>query len=277
MSQVRSVNTRTAQNSKVKSTINRAEAIQQREQLRQMVLNKFITDLAKNNKKKQAVIEQEVQNFFASEKVTEATLKDLKARVYAAVNQKQEHTRLLEEMEQQRNLEKKNREEKIKKIMSAFADSVVKDQKQIIREEDQKMMRHILDQNARENADDEARREAQRQQKREMREFLQKQMQEKEQRKKADDEVNKMQAEIWSKDRQNYMEHERQKEEYIKMVNKKHQEILKDQMTEQNRKLKKGKMTVEELLQNKSKLKNIADQDPQIAEKLKKTVVTGPK
>lgn len=34
-------------------------------------------------------------------------------------------------------------------------------------------------------------------------------MQEKEQRKKADDEVNKMQAEIWSKDRQNYMEHER--------------------------------------------------------------------
>jgi len=37
-------------------------------------------------------------------------------------------------------LEKKNREEKIKKIMSAFADSVVKDQKTIIKEEDQKMM-----------------------------------------------------------------------------------------------------------------------------------------
>lgn len=29
--------------------------------------------------------------------------------------------------------------------MSAFADTVVKDQKAVIREEDEKMMRHILD------------------------------------------------------------------------------------------------------------------------------------
>jgi hypothetical protein len=29
--------------------------------------------------------------------------------------------------------------------MSAFADSVVRDQKEIIREEDEKMMRHILE------------------------------------------------------------------------------------------------------------------------------------
>jgi hypothetical protein len=31
--------------------------------------------------------------------------------------------------------------------MSAFADSVVKDQKAMIREEDEKMLKHILDQN----------------------------------------------------------------------------------------------------------------------------------
>lgn len=34
--------------------------------------------------------------------------------------------------------------------MSSFADSVVKDQKQIILEEDRKMMKHIMDQNDRE-------------------------------------------------------------------------------------------------------------------------------
>jgi len=44
--------------------------------------------LAKNNKKKQAVIEQEVNEFFKKEKVTEQSLKDLKARVMAAVSGK---------------------------------------------------------------------------------------------------------------------------------------------------------------------------------------------
>ena len=53
-------------------------------------------------------------------------------------------------MEAQRELEKKQREDKIKSIMSAFADSVVKDQKAVIREEDEKMMKHIIDQEEKE-------------------------------------------------------------------------------------------------------------------------------
>ncbi len=48
-------------------------------------------------------------------------------------------------MEANREREKKQREDKIKNIMSAFADTVVKDQKAVIKEEDEKMMRHILD------------------------------------------------------------------------------------------------------------------------------------
>lgn len=53
-------------------------------------------------------------------------------------------------MQQARENEKRQREDKIKRIMSSFADSVVKDQKQIILEEDRKMMKHIMDQNDRE-------------------------------------------------------------------------------------------------------------------------------
>ncbi len=59
-----------------------------------------------------------------------------------------------------------------------------------------------------------------------MRNFLNKQMDDKNHRKIQDDQVNHMQADIWAKDRENFMEHERQKEEYIKSVNKKHQDIL---------------------------------------------------
>jgi len=51
-------------------------------------------------------------------------------------------------------LEKKQREDKIKSIMSAFADSVVKDQKAVIREEDEKMMRHIIDQEEKERQEE---------------------------------------------------------------------------------------------------------------------------
>jgi len=44
--------------------------------------------LAKNSKKKQTVIEEEVDQFFKTQKVTEASLKELKAKVYAAVAQR---------------------------------------------------------------------------------------------------------------------------------------------------------------------------------------------
>lgn len=50
-----------------------------------MIINKFIQDLAKGNKKKQQVIQQEVDKFFKTEKITEASLKELKTKVQNAV------------------------------------------------------------------------------------------------------------------------------------------------------------------------------------------------
>ena len=49
-------------------------------------------------------------------------------------------------MEKKREAEKKEREDKIKHVMASFADSVIKDQKEQIRAEDEKMMRHIENQ-----------------------------------------------------------------------------------------------------------------------------------
>lgn len=39
-------------------------------------------------------------------------------------------------------------------------------------------------------------------------------------------------------------------------------------MSEQSKKKNRGKMSVEELLQNKSRLKNIVEKNPEVAEKL---------
>lgn len=53
------------------------------------------------------------------------------------------------------------------------------------------------------------------------------------------------------------------------MVNKKHAEILKEQMQDHSGK-KKGKMNMIELLQNKERLREIAEKDAEAAAHLKK-------
>lgn len=44
-----------------------------------------------------------------------------------------------------------------------------------------------------------------------MREYLRKQMEERYQKKLSEEELNKLQAEIWSKDRENFLSHESEK------------------------------------------------------------------
>ena len=70
---------------KLHSAIEKAQAIQQREQLRQMVTEKFNKDFAKGNKNVSKVIEDIVADYFLREKVTEDTLRQLKAHVADAV------------------------------------------------------------------------------------------------------------------------------------------------------------------------------------------------
>ena len=72
--------THSKKSGKIHSAIEKAEAIQQREQLRQMILGKFIKDFGKNKKAKE-VIEEIVTDYFVKEKVTEDSLKALKVRV----------------------------------------------------------------------------------------------------------------------------------------------------------------------------------------------------
>ena len=55
----------------------------------------------------------------------------------------QQYARLQDELEEKRNQEKKERQDKIKNVMASFADSVIKDQKEQIKLEDEKMMKHI--------------------------------------------------------------------------------------------------------------------------------------
>lgn len=105
------------------------------------------------------------------------------------------------------------------------------------------------------------------QQKKEMKEFLDKQVDERNQKKQFESNLSNKQADFWKMDTNNFFENERKKAEFIKDLNKKHASILKQQMEESNRKNKKkvgGKMNVDELLQNKQILKEIAQNNSDV-------------
>lgn len=55
---------------KLHSAIEKAQAIQQREQLRHMILDKFAKDFGKGNKNILRLIEEVVIDYFAKEKIT---------------------------------------------------------------------------------------------------------------------------------------------------------------------------------------------------------------
>jgi hypothetical protein len=70
---------------KLHSAIEQAQAIQQREQLRTMIVDKFNKDFSKGNKNITKLIEDLVADYFSKEKVTEDSLRVLKQRVAKAV------------------------------------------------------------------------------------------------------------------------------------------------------------------------------------------------
>lgn len=70
---------------KLHSAIEKAQAIQQREQLRTMICDKFNKDFSKGNKNISKLIEEIVTDYFSKEKVTEDSLRVLKGNVAKAV------------------------------------------------------------------------------------------------------------------------------------------------------------------------------------------------
>ncbi|CAD8164507.1 unnamed protein product [Paramecium pentaurelia] len=219
------------------------EALQKKE----IEKRKFVEMMEENEKNRQKQIQDEI------------TDKQLE------IDMQRKYIQLQQKLEEERELEKKEREDKIKKIMSDFSQTVVKNQKDQIKVEDDKMMKAILMQNEIEQQDEEMKKRQIKQQQQEMRKYLIKQMEDKKQRLKEEEELNKKQAQVWQQDLQTFQQHEKSKYDYIKDVNVKHQEILKQQMDERKSQQRpRNKMNNEELMHNKPLLKELADKQDTI-------------
>jgi len=174
----------------------------------------------------------------------------------ADIKAQQEYTRLIEKQMADREAEFKAREDRAKKFMSMMADTVVKDQKAQILEEEKKLLKHYQDKEAKDMDEERRRQQRLQDQKKDMRQFLDQQLADKEKRKEEERALEKKQADFWKKDTNQYNEHEKNKTEFVRGVNKQHAEFLKKQMEDERRRNKK--MSTQELLLNKPKLKEIA-------------------
>jgi len=189
-------------------------------------------------------------------------IEDARRGKEADTRAQQEYTRLIEKQEADRAAEFKAREDRAKQFMNIMADTVVKDQRAQILDEERTQLKQYMDKEARDAEEDMRRHQRLTDQKKDVKRYLDIQMQERERRKQEEREVEKKQAEIWKKDTEDYNNHEKKKAEYIKEVNTQHASILKVQIEDEKRKHKK--MNTQELLLNKPKLREIADKAEEI-------------
>jgi hypothetical protein len=153
--------------------------------------------------------------------------------------------------------------------MASFADSVIKDQKEQIRAEDEKMMKHIDNQLRKEKEEEERRRRIAEEQKKQMREYLGRQVDEKHRKEVDEKKIDEKQAKVWKEDTSAFFDNEKQKQEYLKGVYKKHEEVLLAQMQDKEDFKNRKKMNTLELLYNKALMKAAAEE----SENVKKTKV----
>lgn len=176
------------------------------------------------------------------------------------IKAQKEYTRLIEAQEAARAAEIQAREDRAKQFMSLMADTIVKDQREQLLDEERKTLQHYLDRESREIADEKVRQKRLYDQKRDIKAFLDKQLEEKEKRRLQEKEIENLQARIWKKDTEDYNYSEKAKFDKMKEINLQQQEFLKKQIDEE-RKRKGKKMSTEELLLNKPKLKEIAERE----------------
>lgn len=93
--------------------------------------------------------------------------------------------------------------------------------------------------------------------KNEVRQFLDRQVEEKIAYRQTEHSVDNQQAEIWKQDRNDFFDSEQKKNSYIKGFKVQHQAMLLNQIKKKQESIVKGKMSLEELKQNKDRIHKV--------------------
>ena len=102
-----------------------------------------------------------------------------------------------------------------------------------------------------------------------MRDYLARQVEEKRQKEIDEKKIDSKQATVWKEDTDAFFDNEKAKQDYLKNVYKKHEDVLLAQMKDKEDFKNRKKMNTLELLYNKALMKAAADQ----ADNVKKTKI----
>jgi len=166
------------------------------------------------------------------------------------------YAKILEQQEEARNNEVKNREKRTQDLMSRMADTVIKKQDEKRAAEDQKVIQYQMEKELRDKMDDDERLRRIKESKQEMRKYLTGQMDEKKKKFIEEKQDNLKQAEVWKKEQQMYTTEERAIREKMLATNKEYAEYLKKQMNK-NKRGAESIMNREEYLMNKKLIEEI--------------------
>lgn len=120
------------------------------------------------------------------------------------IQAQEEHIRMLDKQEQDRQREFIARERRAQEFMNNMAGNVIKQQAQKQRAEDDALTKYEMERELRLRQEDQARMARERQEKDEMRQLLTRQMEEKRTREAAAKAHNDEQAVLWARDKKNY-------------------------------------------------------------------------
>ena len=173
------------------------------------------------------------------------------------VQAQEEYARVIEKQEQDRTKEFQARERRAQEFMNRMAGTVIKNQADKQRDEDNNMQRYAMEREMRLRMEEQKKAEREAIEKAEMRALLAKQMDEKERREQRMKGNIDEQAVIWARDKENYEFEEKRLAEKIKKINEENAAFLHKQMREKEAKNAQRKMSKQEFQLNKPLLREI--------------------
>ena len=173
------------------------------------------------------------------------------------VQAQEEYARVIEKQEQDRIKEFQARERRAQEFMNRMAGTVIKNQAEKQRDEDNNMQRYAMEREMRMRMEEQKKAEREAIEKAEMRALLAKQMEEKERREQRMKGNIDEQAVIWARDKENYEFEEKRLAEKIKKINEENAAFLHKQMREKEAKNAQRKMSKQEFQLNKPLLREI--------------------
>ncbi|CAD8139661.1 unnamed protein product [Paramecium pentaurelia] len=245
---------------KLKKRESQKQSKLQDDEMLQQLKNEISRESQELNKRRQEQKDKFQQILKENEQLRYKAQEELKLQKEIDTKLQQQQLQKMIQDDERREEQKRERDQKIKQFMSNYSHQVLTKQKENEENEGKYMLEQLKKQEEYDKQQQQYRKLKEKEKMELVKQQLQLQIQQKQQKKLSEEEEQKLLLLQQKLELMNYTEKEKEKQLYIKNNYKQNQEDIKKQIVESRNKSAHEKMTNMELLQNKSILKNIAEE-----------------